>query len=110
MITSKQIIRKLSVRLLQESEKISISTDLARKVGDLLSIDWNKIDFDQFHKGINIEFEHGDINPVTDVIAGPDSSLSSELSAGKIALAHLTEIPDYYTRLIKMEKDAGVED
>jgi len=27
--------------------------------------------------------------------------------AKKIALDHLAEIPDYYTRLIKMEKDAG---
>jgi len=29
--------------------------------------------------------------------------------AKKIALDHLAEIPDYYTRLVKMEKDAGVD-
>ncbi|WP_406606900.1 DUF5661 family protein, partial [Candidatus Infernicultor aquiphilus] len=28
------------------------------------------------------------------------------LTTGKIALAHLTEFPDYYTRLAKMEKEA----
>jgi hypothetical protein len=28
------------------------------------------------------------------------------LLTGKIALAHLTEFPDYYTRLAKMEKEA----
>lgn len=27
--------------------------------------------------------------------------------AEKIALDHLAEIPDYYTRLVKMEKEAG---
>ena len=26
---------------------------------------------------------------------------------GKIALAHLRELPDYYTRLEEMEKEAG---
>ena len=29
--------------------------------------------------------------------------------AKRIALDHLAEIPDYYTRLIKMERDAGIE-
>jgi hypothetical protein len=28
------------------------------------------------------------------------------LMTGKIALAHLNEFPDYYTRLAAMEKDA----
>ena len=27
----------------------------------------------------------------------------------KIALDHIAEIPDYYTRLVKMEKDAGLD-
>jgi hypothetical protein len=110
MITSKQIIKKLNESLFLESGAIRISTELARQVGDLLAINWDQVDFDQFHKGINIEFEHGDVNSVTDVIAGPDSSLSSELTAGKIALAHINEIPDYYTRLVRMEKEAGIED
>ena len=29
------------------------------------------------------------------------------IATGKIALAHLREMPDYYTRLAKMEADAG---
>jgi hypothetical protein len=29
------------------------------------------------------------------------------LLTGKIAWAHLNEIPDYYTRLLQMEQDAG---
>jgi hypothetical protein len=30
-----------------------------------------------------------------------------EILTGKIALAHLNEFPDYYTRLQKMETEAG---
>jgi hypothetical protein len=44
--------------------------------------------------------EHGTVSPVTDV-TNDDSLLT-----GRIALAHLTELPDYYTRLEKMGKEA----
>ena len=40
------------------------------------------------------------MNPTTDV------SHDDPLMTGKIALAHLTEFPDYYTRLAKMEEEA----
>ena len=32
-----------------------------------------------------------------------------EIVTGKIALAHLNEFPDYYTRLAKMEAEAEAE-
>ena len=41
--------------------------------------------------------------PSTDV-TGDDPMLT-----GKIALAHLNEFPDYYTRLEKMEREAKAE-
>jgi hypothetical protein len=44
--------------------------------------------------------EHGTIRTLTNV------SNDYLLTTGKITLAHLTEIPDYYTRLLKMEKEA----
>lgn len=44
--------------------------------------------------GIKIESEHTSWPPM----------------AKRISLDHLAEIPDYYTRLIKMEKEAGIED
>ena len=46
----------------------------------------------QFLKGLNTELEH--IN-----ITG-----GNLLATAKIALVHLLELPDYYTRLEKMEK------
>ncbi len=72
----------------------------ARNVGASLGLDWNKIDLDQFRQGLAIELEHGARDPETNV-TGDDLLLT-----GKIAWAHLKEIPDYYTRLAKMEAEA----
>jgi hypothetical protein len=52
---------------------------------------------------MDVELEHGARDPATDV-TGDDPLLT-----GKIALAHLNEFPDYYTRLEKMEKQANDE-
>lgn len=67
----------------------------AREIGNKLAIDWNKVDFNEFCIGLEIEIEHGLHDPATDV-TGNDPILT-----GKIALAHLNEFPDYYTRLLK---------
>jgi hypothetical protein len=50
---------------------------------------------------LGVELEHGPRSPKTDV-SGDDSIIT-----GKIALAHLTEYPDYYTRLAVMEREAA---
>jgi hypothetical protein len=49
---------------------------------------------------MDVELEHGSRNPLTNV------TIDDLLMTGKIALAHLTEFPDYYDRLQKMEKEA----
>ena len=49
--------------------------------------------------GLDVELEHGKVDPHTNV-ANDDPVMT-----GKIALAHLNEFPDYYTRLDKMEKE-----
>jgi Protein of unknown function (DUF5661) len=72
----------------------------AKRVGDVLKLDWEKIDLEQFRQGMDIELEHGRENLATDV-THDDAVLT-----GKIALAHLNEFPDYYTRLEKMEEEA----
>ena len=51
-------------------------------------------------RGLDVELEHGTIDLHTNV-TNDDSMMT-----GKIALAHLNEFPDYYTRLAKMEKEA----
>lgn len=65
-----------------------------------LNIKFDKFDADQFRIGLNVELEHGAVNPFTN-ITNDDPILT-----GKIALAHLNEYPDYYKRLTKMEKEA----
>jgi len=75
----------------------------AKVVGDQIKIDWNKYDLEQFRIGLHVELEHGLIDKFTNV------TNDDLVMTGKIALAHLNEIPDYYTRLEKMEKEAEEE-
>ena len=81
------------------------SSDEARLVGEQLGIDWDAAPFDveQFRLGMEVELEHGLRDPHTNV-SGDDAVLT-----GKIALAHLNEFPDYYTRLARMEDAARRE-
>jgi len=74
----------------------------AGRIGATIGIDWqtSAFDIEQFRVGLHVELEHGSRDPETDV------THDDELTTGKIALAHLKEIPDYYTRLVKMEAEA----
>jgi hypothetical protein len=78
----------------------SFSEEEAKKVGEDLGIEWDQFDVDQFRRGMNVELEHGTVDPSTNV------TNDDPVMTGKIALAHLNEIPDYYDRLEKMEKEA----
>ncbi len=80
-----------------------ISVEEAKQIGEQLSITWDKFDVDQYKIGMEVELEHGTANPLTNV------TNDDLLTTGKIALAHLNEFPDYYTRLLKMEKEAESE-
>jgi len=80
--------------------KKSFSTEEAKTVGEALGTNWNKFNVEQFRMGMDVELEHGTKNPHTNV------SNDDPLMTGKIALAHLNEFPDYYTRLQRMEDDA----
>lgn len=80
--------------------KKEFTTEEAKQTGDSIGIDWSKIDLEQFRLGLAVELEHGLVDPQTNV-TNDDFQLT-----GKIAWAHLNEIPDYYTRLLKMEKEA----
>ena len=76
------------------------SEEQAKEIGEKLDIKWDKFDVEQFRMGMDVELEHGTENSVTNVTG------DNILTTGKIALAHLNEFPDYYTRLDKMEKEA----
>jgi hypothetical protein len=55
---------------------------------------------EQFRMGLDVELEHGAHDAETNV-TGDDPIMT-----GKIAWAHLKELPDYYTRLAVMEAEA----
>jgi hypothetical protein len=82
------------------SNKKHFSTEEAKRIGEMLGLDWSKFDVEQFRMGMDVELEHGRVNPHTNV------TNDDPMITGKIALAHLNEFPDYYTRLDKMEEEA----
>jgi len=87
---------------MENKKELKISEEEARDIGESLGVNWDEYSFEEFLSGINVELEHGTMGN-WDVT---DNDL--EMTA-KIALAHLDEIPDYYTRLKKMEDNAKEE-
>ena len=59
-------------------------------VANELGIMFDKFSIKDLITGLNIEAEHGYVNPVTNV------TNNDLLMTGKIALAHLMEYPNYY--------------
>lgn len=69
---------------------ISFTADVIIAVGKHNDTPDDQFNADELAKGIKVEMEHTD----------------DEATAKAIAKDHLTEIPDYYTRLLKMEAEA----
>jgi Protein of unknown function (DUF5661) len=80
----------------------SFTAEEARAAGEAIGIDWANAPFDveQFRMGMDVELEHGLHDSATNVTD------DDPVFTGKIALAHLNEFPDYYTRLARMEAEA----
>jgi hypothetical protein len=87
------------------AERKAFTAEEARTTGEAIGIDWAAAAFDveQFRMGMDVELEHGLQDSATNV-TDDDATFT-----GKIALAHLNEFPDYYTRLAKMEAEAERE-
>jgi hypothetical protein len=87
------------------SERRGFTLDEARRVGEEIGIDWRSAPFDveQFRRGMDVELEHGLHDLLTNVTD------DDPIVTGKIALAHLNEFADYYTRLEQMEAEAKRE-
>ena len=82
------------------SSKKHFTIEEAKQIGEKLGINWDKFDVEQYRMGLDVELEHGTVDSQTNV------TNDDPLMTGKIALAHLNEFPDYYTRLDKMEREA----
>lgn len=83
----------------------TFTRDEALAIAKELRIDFGTLgcDVEQFRMGLGVELEHGSRNPQTDVTG------NDPIVTGKIALAHLTEFPDYYTRLAVLEREAAAQ-
>lgn len=64
----------------------------AMYAASVLGVTFDKYTPLEFLDGINIEAEHGTINPSTNV------TNNDLIMTAKIALAHLNEFPNYYNR------------
>ena len=62
-----------------------------------LNISFDKFSFEDFKRGIEVELEHGLVNPSTNI------TNDDPIMTAKIALAHLNEFPNYYN------KDYGIK-
>ena len=80
--------------------KEHFTSEEAEQIGEKLGIDWSLFDVEQYRMGLDVELEHGRVDPHTNVTD------DDPVMTGKIALAHLNEFSDYYTRLEKMEREA----
>jgi hypothetical protein len=87
------------------SPRERFTEDEARRVGEQIGLDWASAPFDveEFRRGMDVELEHGLHDPRTNV------THDDPVTTAKIALAHLNEFSDYYTRLEQMEEEAKRE-
>jgi DNA-directed RNA polymerase alpha subunit len=84
------------------SDETNFTAEEARVAGERIGIDWvtSPFDVEQFRMGMDVELEHGTQDPETNV-SSDDVTMTA-----KIARAHLSEFPDYYSRLAIMEAEA----
>jgi len=79
----------------------TFSAEEAKTIGEEIGVDFTKFDLEQFRRGLEVEMEHGSQWGDETNVTKNDPHFT-----GRIAWAHLKEIPDYYTRLDKMEAEA----
>jgi len=81
-----------------EAAPFEITDELVDQLLTDLGDEVINIDREEFKTGLKMEQEHQDITN------------NDPMTTARIALAHIKEISDYYTRLIKMEADAKQEE
>ena len=98
---SKDILKEIysSINELKKEYERKFTIEEAQDIGNQMDI-WKsgKYDLKEFWMGLNVELEHGTKGNWN--ITNNDAFMTA-----KIALVHLDELPDYYTRLAKMEEE-----
>ncbi len=83
----------------EEKMKLAITLDQALELGVKLDINWGQYSLFEFLQGYGVELEHGTKFPRWNV------TNNDPIMTAKIVMAHLEELPDYYTQLKKMESN-----
>jgi hypothetical protein len=86
-----------SFRSYLTESKRSFNRDDAESLGKKLAVDWSMVNINQFIQGLSVESEHND--------GGKLDVVDSDLDLAKIVLAHLKEVPDYYSKLKSVEEE-----
>jgi hypothetical protein len=83
-------------------ERPHFTREDAEQIARVLGINTASVcfDIDEFQRGLNVELEHGLVNPATNI------TNNDPILTGKIVWAHLNIAPDYYKRLAKMRREA----
>ncbi len=80
---------------------MKITKSQAKELAKKYKINLDVININEWHYGLNVELEHGNKFGTFTNITNNNLSITS-----KIVIAHLTEFPDYYKRLLKLETKA----
>lgn len=88
-----RVCRELGIRDWTALTTAEVTLDEARVIQAEVGAEAGKITPEQFRQGLEVELEHG--------VTFPDANVTNNhpLLTGKIVLAHLKEMLDYYTRL-----------
>ena len=87
----------LGIRHLSKTEFTAREAELA---GNALNVNFDVVPIEELKRGMNVELEHGLVDPRTNV------TNNDIIKTAKIAMAHFDEDVDYYRDLEIMEKNA----
>ena len=88
-----RVCRELGIRDWTALTAAEVTLDEARVIQQAVGAETTRISTEQFRQGLEVELEHG--------VTFPDANVTNNhpLLTGKIVLAHLKEMLDYYERL-----------
>lgn len=88
-----RICKQLKIRDWTKLEKPEVTLKEAELIAKLVGGEALEVSTENFRRGLEIELEHG--------LEFPDANVTNNhpILTGKIVLAHLKEMLDYYTRL-----------
>ena len=88
-----RVCQELGIRDWSQLHEPQVTIEEARIIQEVVGGEADQISSEQFKQGLEVELEHG--------TQFPDANVTNNhpILTGKIVLAHLKEMLDYYTRL-----------